>query len=200
MKCNVKQVFINHHLNGVGSYSNLRFIESPSLIPITVQIIRFTDFGTYPHHSVSTAPGRTYYFSPLIFTPVVRFNDGDDYMVISIPETPCILLIRVHFAPASPFKLMPKTTELVDTTDAVMKVTPNPASQLAAVSYDLGTEYQKAQSIRIYTLLGVLVTEIDLKANKGDLPLDISRFPAGTYLITLQADGTTVLHQKLIKK
>jgi len=49
-------------------------------------------------------------------------------------------------------------------------------------------------------MLGTLVADIDLKANSDDLPLDISRFPAGTYIITLQADGNTVLHQKLVKK
>ena len=57
-----------------------------------------------------------------------------------------------------------------------------------------------AESLKIYTMPGTLVADIDLKTNSDDLPLDISRFPAGTYIITLQADGNTVLHQKLVKK
>ena len=49
-------------------------------------------------------------------------------------------------------------------------------------------------------MMGTMIAEIDLKANSGDLPLNISNFPAGTYIVTLQVDGKTVLHQKLIKK
>src|SRR5690606_33030439 len=140
--------------------------------------------------------------SPLIFTPNPGFNGGDDYIVISIPDMPCVRLFPRSFPPnpylnpePEPAKMMPK-----DTADAFLRVTPNPAGAMAAVSYGLGTEYQKAESLKIYTMLGTLVAEINLHTNNDDLPLDISRFPAGTYIITLQADGNTVLHQKLIKK
>src|SRR5690606_39970979 len=102
--------------------------------------------------------------------------------------------------PFSAFKTMPKGTELLDSSMATLKVTPNPSEVLAAVSYNLGTEYHKAESIKIYAIDGRLVAEIAVEEHFGTLALDISRFPSGTYIITLQADGNTVLHQKLIKK
>lgn len=43
-------------------------------------------------------------------------------------------------------------------------------------------------------------THYRLYHDSGSLPIDISGLPTGTYIITLQADGKTVLHQKLIKK
>jgi len=135
-----------------------------------------------------------------VFTPNPGFYGGDDYLVISIPEIPCMLLIPVHFPIESPFRMAAEVLELTDNSKATLKATPNPSELLAVVSYDMGTEYKKAESLRIYTMLGTLITEIELTANNSNLPIDISRFPAGTYIITLQADGSTVLHQKLIKK
>lgn len=178
----------------------------PVGIPMTINFSSFNGYGTYtpgsitmPSGPIPIPPTQSYTFS-FTFTPNPGFNGGDDYLVISIPDIPCITLVPIHFPMTSPYRLMPQDTELIDSSKAHLKVMPNPAGAIAAVSYHLGTEYQNAESLRIYTMLGTLVTEINLKANSGDLPLDISRFPAGTYIITLQADGNTVLHQKLIKK
>lgn len=198
-KCNVKHDFKKPELKDDGTYAIFGFIDNPFAMPITVNLSSFNGFGTYNPSSVTIPPGGTYNFTPLVFTPAPGFNGGNDFLVISIPEIPCITLVPVSFAPANPFKLMPKAMEPAST-DAILRVTPNPASQLAAISYDLGTEYQNAESIQIYTIVGTLVAEINLKTNHDNLPLDISQFPAGTYIVTLQADGETVLHQKLIKK
>src|SRR5690606_570818 len=110
----------------------------------------------------------------------------------------CITLVPISFTSPSPYRLMQEDTATSER--AFLRVVPNPAGAMVAASYNLGTEYQKAESLKIYTMLGTLVTELDLKANSGDIPLDISRFPSGTYIISLQADGNTILHQKLVKK
>ena len=86
------------------------------------------------------------------------------------------------------------------TDQAELSVTPNPAEVLAVVSYNLGSQYSKAESLVVYTTEGRLVSTIKLNKNSDDVVLDTAKLPAGTYIISLQADGKTILHQKLIKK
>lgn len=171
-------------------------------IPVTVTISSLNGYGTYEPASFNIPPSGLFAFNVnSFFTPHPGSYGGDDFVVISIAEIPCIKLIPISIAIPSSAKMMAEDTFVEEYADvASLKVTPNPASELVAVSYDVGTEYHKAESIRIFTMTGTMAAEIDLKANKGDLPLNISNFPAGTYIIALQADGRTVLHQKLIKK
>lgn len=188
-----------------GVYEVYGHINNSYGIPVTVTFSSFNGYGTYTPGSVTIPFPGSYIFGPLVFTPNPGFTGGDDFLVISIGNIPCTTLIPVHFPtpPAGPDpanRLAAGDLEITDNSGAVLKVMPNPSEALAAVSYHLGTAYQKAESLRIYTILGTPVTEIDLKANSGDVPIDLSRFPAGTYIITLQADGQTILHQKLIKK
>src|SRR5690606_7216643 len=164
----------------------------PAGVPMTITCSSFHGYAVYTPGSVTMPvgptplpPTQTYNFS-LTFTPNPGFTGGDDYLVISIPDIPCITLLPISFAPISPFKLILEDVTSAD--KAFLRVTPNPSEVLAAASYDLATEYQKAESLKIYTMLITLLTKLDLKANRGDIPLDISRFPSGTYIISLQAD------------
>ncbi len=169
---------------------------------ITVNFSSFNGYGTYSPASVTIPPGGSYNFAPLIFTPNPGFTGGDDYLVISVVEDRCITLAPVHFPMISFYKLLPEgmNLDIMESSRAILSVMPNPSAVLAAVSYDLGTEYQNAEMLKVYTLEGRLVSEIILDAHSGSLPIDISGLPTGTYIITLQADSKTVLHQKLIKK
>src|SRR5690606_4660184 len=124
-------------------------------VPVTVTISSFNGYGTYTPGTITIPAYGNHSFnsSPLIFTPNPGFNGGDDYIVISIPDMPCVRLFPRSFPPnpylspePEPAKMMPK-----DTADACLRVTPNPAGAMAAVSYGLGTEYQKAESLKIYT-------------------------------------------------
>lgn len=186
----------------LGEYGLSGTIRNNYGIAVTVTISSLNGYGTYDPASFNIPPSGLFPFSlNSFFTPHPGSYGGDDFVVISIAEIPCITLIPVSIVVPSSAKMMAEDTTLEEYgTIASLKVTPNPASELIAVSFDIGTEYHKAESVRIYTMTGTMAAEIDLKANKGDLPLNISNFPAGTYIVTLQADGRTVLHQKLIKK
>lgn len=202
--CGITECSIEYIVEEIGTitdsvYAVHGYIVNPFGVPITVTFSSFNGYGTYTPGSVTIPASGIYYFPPLVFESVPGFTGGEDYLVISVLDENCVTLVPIAFPQTEPYKLMPKDTELIDTHPAMLKVTPNPVGAVAAVSYDVGTEYQNAESLKIYTMLGTLVAEIDLKANSGHLPLNISNFPAGTYIITLQADGKTLLHQKLIK-
>lgn len=193
-----------HECHISGAFHNI--ISGNPLITITVS--SFNGYGTYTPGNIIIPPtsssGPWYTYShpfSLTFTPSPGFYGGDDYMVISIPGVPCVTLIPIHFPVTEPgYRMAPEALELTDSSKAMMKVTPNPSEVLAVASYNLGSEYGKADYLLIHNMSGILVARIDLSANSGDVLLDISRFPSGVYLISLQADGQTILHQKLIKK
>lgn len=203
-ECNIKNCHLRFDFKDPeptedGTYTIDGYIINTYGFPITVNISSFNGFGTYSPSSVTIPPGGTYYFTPLTFIPVPGFNGGDDYMVISVPEIPCLDLHRVHFKKLKSGFTTQKT--MVDQTDEVfLNVTPNPAEVLTAVSYNIGDKYQNAESISVYTMSGSLISVVRLDKNSGDILFDTSSFPSGVYIISLQANGNTVLHQKLIKK
>ena len=84
--------------------------------------------------------------------------------------------------------------------DALLVVSPNPATETAVATYNIGTHYKKATVITVYDLKGAQHLKQALNNAKGEVQLNISHLAAGTYIVTLQADGTTIAQQKLIKK
>lgn len=86
------------------------------------------------------------------------------------------------------------------TTLAVLTVSPNPATETATASFDLGTQYQNATAIAVYDVTGVQHLQLKVNGKQGEVQLNISHLAAGTYLVNLQADGVNIAQQKLIKK
>lgn len=187
--------------DGSGIYLIYGEISNPYAHPVTVTFSSFNGYGTYTPGSVTIPSGGTYYFPPLMFTSTSGFYGGDDYLIISVAEIPpCMTLEPIHFPMTGPSSAKLIQEIEADSNLASLKVTPNPSEVLAMASYTLGEEYQKAENLKVYTMSGRLVTTIDLDTNHDDVLLDISTWPSGTYIISLQADGKTILHQKLIKK
>jgi len=183
---------------GGGVYHFNGYIDNTFGFPITVTFTSLNGYGTYSPSSITIPASSTYYFPPLIFTSNPGFGGGDDYLIISMPEIPCMTAVPVRFVPEwSGYRMMMEEPEVSQTQ---LNVTPNPAELLVVVSYNLGADYKKAENLTIYTAEGRLVTTIKLKENRGDILLDTANWPSGTYIISLQADGKAVMHQKLIKK
>src|SRR5690606_20442794 len=72
-------------------------------VPVTVTISSFNGYGTYTPGTITIPAYGNHSFnsSPLIFTPNPGFNGGDDYIVISIPDMPCVRLFPISF-PVNP--------------------------------------------------------------------------------------------------
>ena len=188
-----------------GEYWFDGFISNPNTYPLTITFSSFNGLGTYAPASITILPGGSYNLLPLIFTPNPGVTIGTDYLVLQVVEQECMKLI--------PFKLNPRAGKPSAATDskqqqngmqvsaeATLVAAPNPASTIAAVSYDLGTQFQTAQSLTVHTLNGSLLEKIPLTQPKATMALDVSRWSAGTYIISLYADGAAVMQQKLVKK
>jgi hypothetical protein len=76
-------------------------------------------------------------------------------------------------------------------------ITPNPAAETTSLTYTIQSAYHKA-SIKLYTLTGSLLKEVELKENKGKVILDVTAIPAGVYFYTLQVDEKPIHTNKLL--
>lgn len=196
--CDPKMELYGITYDGGGVYHLHGYIDNAFGFPITVTFTSLNGYGTYSPPSITIPASSTYTFPPLIFTSNPGFYGGDDYLIISIPEIPCMTAVPVRFVPeGGGYRMM---MEEPQTDQAELSVTPNPAEVLAVVSYNLGSQYSQAENLVIYTAEGRRVSTIKLDKNSDDVVLDTAKLPVGTYIISLQADGKTVLHQKLIKK
>lgn len=83
---------------------------------------------------------------------------------------------------------------------ASISLSPNPTVETTLVTFNIGSEYQRAESIIVYDLLGIQRYKQKLSDKEGEFTLDVSRYTPGTYLISLEADGKRIATEKLIKK
>lgn len=83
---------------------------------------------------------------------------------------------------------------------ATLSVSPNPATEITTVSFDIGSEYQHAQTLVVFDVMGVQRHTQKVSGKAGETMLNISFLPSGTYVIVLEADGQRIATEKLIKK
>lgn len=86
------------------------------------------------------------------------------------------------------------------TTPAQLTVSPNPATDVAVASFNVGSEYQQATAIAVFDVTGVQRLQQKVNGKQGEVQLNISHLAPGTYIVNLQADGVNIAQQKLIKK
>lgn len=180
-----------------GTYHIYGSISNPYNVPMTVTISSLNGYGTFSPSSVTVPVGGTYNFNPLIFTPNAGFTGGQDQIILQVAGQQCMTLHKIYYKPYA-MKMM--DVETIETSLATMSVSPNPSVSIAVISYDLKEQYKQAQKLLVYNIHGVVLTSMDIKENKGEFILDVSSWSSGTYMIGLEADGKTVLQQKLIKK
>lgn len=86
------------------------------------------------------------------------------------------------------------------TKPAQLMVSPNPATETAVASFNVGTQYQHASGIAVYDVTGVQRLQQKVSGKQGEVQLNVSHLAPGTYMVNLQADGVNIAQQKLIKK
>ena len=86
------------------------------------------------------------------------------------------------------------------TVPATLTVSPNPTTETAVASYNMGTQYPNATAITVHDVTGVQHLKQNLNDSKGEVMLNVSYLSPGTYLVNLHVGGTVVAQQKLIKK
>ncbi len=84
--------------------------------------------------------------------------------------------------------------------DALLVVSPNPATEVAVAAFNVGSQYQNATGIAVYDVTGVQRLQQKVTGKQGEVQLNISYLSPGTYIVNLQADGVNIAQQKLIKK
>lgn len=85
-----------------------------------------------------------------------------------------------------------------DSTEGFMKLIPNPATNLTAVHYSVGSSSFTNCSLNLCDMTGRPLKTIKIDAASGDVAMDISGLSAGCYIVTLKSDAQILQHQKLI--
>ncbi len=175
-----------------GYYAMSLYITNPYGYPITINISSQNGYGTYSPSTVTLNPGGNSFY-PVYFYPNSSYYPGAaDGMVIQAPD--CISVVDFQF----PKEIYPKAAAEIIEPELVLA--PNPAFETTTASYNLGTQYQNAQSITVYDVTGVQRYKQKVNGIKGEVVINISNLAAGTYIINLEADGKVIKQQKLIKK
>lgn len=124
-------------------------------------------------------------------TSVIRyefFSDRDDfdqvevtvYYVIEEEEDPNNIVSFIDYSSAE-FK----------------SIIPNPAKNNTELSYSLPLGINKA-NIRIHSITGKMISEINISPNSGKYSLDTSSLTRGMYMLSLVVDGAVVGTRKLV--
>lgn len=175
-----------------GIYELSVFINNPYGTSMNVNLSSLNGYGTYSPAMVTLNPGANL-INPLYFYPNSSFTPGaPDGLVIQTAD--CMDVWDFRF----PTQYYPKGVKEV--VEPQLVLSPNPAYEITAVSYKLGTEYQNAQSITIHDVLGVQRGKYTVKGTEGEITINVSNLAPGTYIVNLEADGKRITQQKLIKK
>lgn len=175
-----------------GVYELSIYLNNPYSFPITVNLSSQNGYGTYSPATVTLNPGVNTIFPFYFYTNSSYYQGAADGLVIQMPD--CVSVIKLQF----PKELYPKAaTEIIE---PQLVLSPNPAYETTTAHYNVGTEYQKAQSISVYDVLGVQRAKQVVTDRKGEVIINVSHLTPGTYIVNLEADGKPLVQQKLIKK
>lgn len=164
-------------------------LTNPSSSPVVVSLSSFYGYGTFVPSTHVLNPGTNtfivYFYVNGTFSPGVN----DIFMVNSTNCTDTF-----------PIRLTETYWGKPAVEPATLVVSPNPAAETTTAGFNVGTEYQNAQSITVYDLTGIQRLKQPVNGKEGEVLLNVSRLVPGTYLITLEADGQRIATDKLIKK
>src|SRR5690606_8924527 len=99
-----------------------------------------------------------------------------------------------------PIRLSEGRGKQAEVKEPVLELSPNPTNEVSTASYNVGTEYNDAQHIVVYDILGVQRLKQAVNGKEGKVLLNVSHLPAGTYVVSLENGSTRIIQQKLIKK
>jgi len=155
----------------------------------SVYLSSFNNFGTF-------APA-THILSPGMNTITVSFYVNSNFY----PGANDIFLIQgAGCTDQVPIRLSEVRGKKGEVKEPVLELVPNPTSEISTASYNVGTEYNDAQHIVVYDMLGVQRLKQAVNGKEGNIVLNVSNLPAGTYIVSLENNSTRITQQKLIKK
>ncbi|KGO93694.1 PKD domain-containing protein [Flavobacterium subsaxonicum] len=86
-----------------------------------------------------------------------------------------------------------------DAAASKLVVTPNPATSIVSLNYTYaGSVDGDTRSLEIFSPWGVLLESNNPKEANGSWQPDLSRFPAGQYIVVMRLNGSLVLQKSLI--
>ncbi len=116
----------------------------------------------------------------------------------SLPNFPNYRLDALQGSPCDTLSTM--TTEVRSIKEKILKVFPNPASDIVTVDYGFTDWNKGAVSLEITDALGQLVYTQSLPMYSGYQRLDVSRFASGLYNVAIKRSGAAVAVAKLVKE
>lgn len=196
-ECDIKPCKIEGGIRSIkpikgGVYELSIYLNNPYTYPITVNLSSLNGYGTYSPATVTLNPGTNTIYPLYFYTNGSYYPGAADGLVIQMPG--CISVIDIRF----PKELYPKAA--IEIIEPQLVLSPNPAYETTIATYNVGTEYQNAQSITVHDVIGVLRHKQIVKDNKGEVSINVSDLSPGTYVVNLEADGKLIVQQKLIKK
>ena len=163
-------------------------LENPTGSPVAINLNSYYGYGTFAPSVFVLNPGPNTFVAEFYvngtYSPGVQ-----DLFIVSGPNCMDIMEIK-----------LPETEWGALVQPASLVVSPNPARDVATVMFSTGTEYDNAQSITVYDIMGMQRYHERVGGKEGSVTFDVSQFIPGTYIITLEADGKRIATEKLIKK
>ncbi|WP_272585708.1 MULTISPECIES: PKD domain-containing protein [unclassified Flavobacterium] len=163
-------------------------MTNPTSNPIAVHLSSYNGYGTFVPSVLVLNPGFNS-FAVEFYVNGTYMPGVPDMFVVSGPG--CADVVEVKLSETH-------WENLVE--PASLALSPNPSYDTTVVTFSTGTEYDNAQSIKVYDIMGLQRYNERVSGQDGEITLDVSRFIPGTYIITLEADGKRIATEKLIKK
>lgn len=186
--CNFNATF-NYTGNVPGGFTFSVTLFNPLGTWQSVYLSSFNNFGTF-------VPA-THLLSPGWNTITVSFYVNGNFY----PGANDIFLLQGHYCTDQvPIQLYEVSMKQGKVQEPLLELSPNPASETTTASYDVGTEYDAAQYIVVYDMLGVQRLKQTAGGKQGEVTLNVSFLPPGTYVVSLENNNTRIIQQKLIKK
>ena len=155
----------------------------------SVYLSSFNNFGTF-------VPA-THLLSPGMNTITVSFYVNSNFY----PGANDIFLIQgASCTDQVPIQLYEVGGKKGEVKEPELELSPNPTVETTTASYNVGTEYNNAQHIVVYDMLGVQRLKQAVNGKEGKVVLNVSHLPAGTYVVSLENGSTRITQKKLIKK
>ncbi|GGB84938.1 hypothetical protein GCM10007424_26250 [Flavobacterium suaedae] len=172
------------------------FIDNPFPFPIQITITAPNGDGIFIPSSITAAPGGNVY--SVIMIPTGSAGGSVEILFETTIEGKYCFLMRKYDFPDCPNRGKRLAVE-EGGKEVNLLLSPNPAQGKVDVHYDFASSLDgDSRTIEIYSLMGVLMNSQELKNVKGSWSAELSRFPAGQYIVIMKLNGSVLTQQALI--
>jgi hypothetical protein len=121
---------------------------------------------------------------------------GQNVLSINSINLPYFPNFRLGALPGSGCDTLTEIQTVAQAHPAFATVTPNPASDHGEIIYYTGSNtYNQAE---LYDITGRLLWSADISGSAGNIPMNLSSFPAGVYMVKFTAGGQPLMSAKLV--